>query len=62
MYFSQVLINLHQCDVYVVFITELSICLHLVQGREQWQALVECGNEPSGSIKGGKFPDYTNDY
>jgi hypothetical protein len=30
--------------------------IHLAQDREQWQAVLKT-NEPSGSIKGGEFPD-----
>jgi hypothetical protein len=29
----------------------------LAQDRDRWRALFECGNEPSGSIKCGKFLD-----
>jgi hypothetical protein len=29
----------------------------LAQDRYKWWALVECGNEPSGSIKCGEFLD-----
>jgi hypothetical protein len=29
----------------------------LVQDRDRWRALVNTGNEPSGSIKYGKFLD-----
>ena len=29
----------------------------LAQDRDRWQTLVECGNEPSGSVKCGEFLD-----
>jgi len=29
----------------------------LAQDRDGWRALVECGNEPSGSVKYGEFLD-----
>ena len=29
----------------------------LVQDRDRWRTLVECGNEPSGSVKCGEFLD-----
>jgi hypothetical protein len=31
--------------------------LHPAEDKEQWRALYEHGNEPSGSIKGGEFLD-----
>ena len=31
--------------------------IELDQDRDRWRALVRCGNEPSGSIKCGKFLD-----
>jgi len=30
----------------------------LAQDRDRWRTLVECGNEPSGSVKCGEFLDY----
>jgi len=29
----------------------------LAQDRDRWRTLVECGNEPSGSVKCGEFLD-----
>jgi hypothetical protein len=29
----------------------------LAQDRDRWRTIVECGNEPSGSIKRGEFLD-----
>ena len=29
----------------------------LAQDRDRWRTLVECGNEPSGSMKCGEFLD-----
>ena len=31
--------------------------IELAQDRDRWRALVECGNEPSGSIKSVEFLD-----
>jgi hypothetical protein len=31
--------------------------MQLAEDRDRWQALLNNGNEPSGSIKGGKFLD-----
>jgi hypothetical protein len=31
--------------------------IELAYDRDRWRALVECGNEPSGSIKCGEFLD-----
>jgi hypothetical protein len=31
--------------------------INLDQDRDRWRALVNHGNEPSGSIKCGEFPD-----
>jgi hypothetical protein len=36
-------------------------CMHLALDRDQWRALVNTVNEPSGSIKGGEFLDYISD-
>jgi hypothetical protein len=35
--------------------------VHLVQDRDQWWAVVNTGNELSGSIKCGGFLDYMSD-
>jgi hypothetical protein len=32
--------------------------IDLAQDRDRWQALVNCGNEPSGSMRCGKFLDW----
>jgi len=31
--------------------------IDLAQDRDRWRALVQCGNEPSGSVKCGEFLD-----
>jgi hypothetical protein len=31
--------------------------IRLAQDRDRWWTLVECGNEPSGSVKCGEFLD-----
>jgi hypothetical protein len=35
--------------------------MHLAQDRNQWRAIYENDNEPSGSIKGGTFLDKLSD-
>jgi len=35
--------------------------IYVAQVRDQWQALVNTVNEPSGSIKGGEFLNYLSD-
>jgi hypothetical protein len=32
-------------------------CIDLAQGKDSWQALVKCGNEPSVSVQCGEFLD-----